>query len=103
MEHRKVRLSAVLSLLLAASMILTGTQNALAYGAEGSDPGSVHEGLVENAVNMNVYQGAEAHAEMLTYLETIKNGAWHEDQIDIIWDDGGACLTQSHFWDGDLM
>ena len=96
-------MSAVLSLLLAASIILAGPQSALAYGTDGSDPGAVHEGLVGYA--MNVYQGTNPNTEMNDYLGTIQHGAWHEDQIDlvddVIWGAELFCLTQTHFWDGD--
>ena len=78
-------------------------QGALAYWVGGTSYGPVHEGLVGYA--MNVYQGAHPNTEVSDYLDTIKNGANHEDRIDLVddvlWGSVDICLTQSHFWDGD--
>jgi len=104
MKHTKVGISAILSLLIVASMILMPAQSALAYTVSGDSGGAVHERLVGYA--MDVYQGANTNYEMLSYLATIQDGARHEDRIDIVddvlWGDEAICLTQSHFWDGDL-
>lgn len=101
MKHKKARMSAILSLLLVASMMLTGTQSAFAYSVEGED--TIHQGIIGYA--MNVYQGTYTNTEVPDYLESIRNGARHEDEIDLIDDvlfgSVDICLTQSHFWDGD--
>jgi len=102
MNHTKGNISAILSLLIAVSMILTNTQSALAYGVDGDDQGPIHETLVGYA--MSVYQEAHPNAEMSNYLATIQHGAWHEDQYDLVDDEYGifsSCTTQPHFWDGD--
>lgn len=99
MKYRKDRLSTILSVLLLLSIILTETQSAQAYWPGGSEQGPVHEGIVGWAMDLNL--ATQPNPEMQNYLSTIMDGAWHEDQIDHVFDRSGACLTQTHFWDGD--
>lgn len=42
--------------------------------------------------------------EINAHASAIDSGAYHEDELDVVWDEygiGGACVTITHFWDAD--
>ena len=78
---------AILSSLLAMSMVSTGAPGVFAYtvGDGGNDP--VHEYTVERA--MALYQATQTNSEMSDYLGTIQDGTEHEDLHDHVTDRTG--------------
>ena len=100
MSHRRIRLVAIVSVWVVMSMLCVGAQGALAYnvGHDGADP--VHEIIV--GYGLLLY----SNSEMDSYRDTIKEGAKQEDLIDLVddvdWGSEDFCVTQTHFWDGDL-
>ena len=99
MRLSKAVLMRIVFSLLIMVIGLTGAQDVFAYtvGHDGDDP--VHEYTVERG--MALYLATQSNTEMLSYLDTIKAGAKHEDLHDHVADRSGIYLTQPHFWDGD--
>jgi hypothetical protein len=93
MRQRKAFLRTVLVFALVMVVTLTGNQGVFAYTV-GDDGEPVHEYIVEQAFVLFPDHG-------LSHLETIQDGAEHEDLKDHVYDRSGACTTYTHFWDLD--